>query len=91
LPIRSFAACQHPRFLKERERKKAHTIIIIITNNHFLNLPKLTHLAPEILIKSIEVILQLTSIHLVLGIVGGVLVQVWEEDGLRVGRLDVFS
>ena len=36
-------------------------------------------------------VLQLTCIHLVFGIVGGVLVEVWEEDGLGVGRLDVFA
>ncbi len=36
-------------------------------------------------------ILQLTRIHLVLGIVGWVLVQVREQDRLAVGGLDVFS
>lgn len=67
------------------------TIIIIITNNHLLNLPKLAHLAPKVLIKRIKVILQLTRIHLVLRIVGWVLVKVWEQDSLAVGGLDVFS
>jgi len=57
-------------------------IIIIITNNHLLNLPKLAHLAPKVLIESIKVILQLTRIHLVLWIVRWVLVEVWQEDGL---------
>jgi len=32
-------------------------IIIIITNDHLLNLPKLAHLAPKVLIKGIKVIL----------------------------------
>lgn len=54
------------------------TIIVIITNNHFFNLPKLAHLTPKVLIKRIKVILQLTRIHLVFGIVGRVLVKVWE-------------
>lgn len=36
-------------------------------------------------------VLQLTRIHLVLGIVGRVLVQVGEQDRLTVGGLDVFS
>lgn len=36
-------------------------------------------------------VLQLTGVHLVFGIVGRVLVEVWEEDGLRVGGFDVFA
>lgn len=36
-------------------------------------------------------VLQLTRVHLILWVVGRVLVQVWEEDGLAVGGLDVFS
>lgn len=67
------------------------TIIVVVANNHLLNLPKLAHLAPEVLVKSIEVILQLTRIHLVFRIVGRVLVEVGEEDRLAVGGLDVFS
>jgi hypothetical protein len=37
------------------------------------------------------VILQLRRVHLVLGVVRGVLVEVREQDGLRVGGLDVFA
>jgi hypothetical protein len=37
------------------------------------------------------VVLKLARVHLVLGIVGRILVEVWEQDGLGVGRLDVFS
>jgi len=66
-------------------------IIIVITYNHLLNLPKLAHLAPEILIESIEMVLKLARIHLVLWVVRRVLVQVRQEDGLRVRRFDVFS
>lgn len=36
-------------------------------------------------------ILQLRGVHPVLGVVGGVLVEVGHEDGLAVGGLDVFS
>lgn len=60
------------------------TVIIIITHNYLLYLAKLAHLAPEILVKGIEMILQLRSVHLDLGVVGGVLVEVGKEDGLRV-------
>ena len=70
---------------------KVLTVIIIITNNHLLNLPKLAHLAPKVLIKRIKVILQLTCIHLILRIIGRVLVEVGQENGLGVRGLDVFS
>ena len=36
-------------------------------------------------------VLQLRCVHLVLGIVGGILVEVGQEDGLRVGWFDVFA
>lgn len=68
-----------------------HTIIIIITHDDLLNLSELAHLAPEIFVEGIEVVLQLGRVHLVFGVVGGVLVQVGEEDGLRVRGLDVFA
>ena len=51
-----------------------HTIIIVITNHHLLDLAKLAHLAPEVLVESIKVVLQLARVHLVLRVVGGVLV-----------------
>jgi len=37
------------------------------------------------------VVLQLARVHLVLGVVGRVLVEVGEEDGLGVGGLDVLA
>ena len=76
---------------KMEEGKKKHTIIIIITNNHLLHLPIPTHLAPKVLIKSIEMVLQLRGVHFVFGIVGRVLVEVGEQDRLAVRGLDVFS
>jgi len=66
-------------------------IIIVIANHHLLDLAKLAHLTPEVLVEGIKVILQLTRIHLVLGIVRRVLIEVGEEDGLRVRGLDVFA
>lgn len=36
-------------------------------------------------------VLQLRRIHLVFWVVGGILVEVGEEDGLRVGGLDVLA
>lgn len=66
-------------------------IVIIITDNHLLNLAKLAHLAPKVLVESIKVVLQLAGVHLDLGVVGRVLVEVGEQDGLAVRRLDVFA
>ena len=76
----------------ERERGgERRTIVIVITNDHLLRLAILAHLAPEVLVEGVEVVLQLAGIHLVLGVVGRVLVQVGQQDGLRVGGLDVFA
>jgi hypothetical protein len=66
------------------------TIVVVVTNNYLLNLTKLAHLAPKVLVERIKVILQLTRVHLVLRVIGGILVHVWKEDCLRVGWLDVF-
>ena len=63
----------------EGEMKSGGVIlIIVITNDDLFDLPKLAHLAPEILVESIKVILQLARIHLDLGVIGWILVQVWE-------------
>ena len=75
-------------YLKERGGERL-TIIIIIAHDHLLRLAVLAHLAPKVLVKGVKVVLQLARVHLVLGVVGRVLVEVGQEDGLRVGRLDV--
>ena len=82
---------QHIPPLNTQQKEGKHTVIVIITHDHLLNLPELAHLAPEVFVESVKVILQLTRVHLVLWVVGRVLIQVWEEDGLTVGGLDVFS
>ena len=83
--------CRSGRGRNQEQRILKLTIIIIITHDHLLRLAVLAHLAPEILVKGVEVVLQLARVHLVLGVVGRVLVQVGEEDGLRVGGLDVLA
>ena len=60
------------------------TIIVVIANNYFLNQAVLAHLAPKVLVESVEMVLKLAWVHLVLGIEGRILVQVWEENRLRV-------
>lgn len=82
---------------KEKEKKvggrkkKYHTIVVVVTHHHLLRLAVLAHLAPEVLVEGVEVVLQLARVHLVLGVVGRVLVQVREEDGLRVRGFHVLA
>lgn len=71
--------------------KQKLTIVIIITNDHLLRLAILAHLAPEVLVEGVEVVLQLGRVHLVFGVVGRVLVEVGQQNGLRIGRLDVLA
>ncbi len=59
-------------------------IIVIVANHHLLELAVLAHLTPKVLVEGVEVVLQLRGIHLVLRVVGRVLVQVGQEDRLRV-------
>ena len=67
------------------------TVICIIADDHLFDLSEFTHFAPEVLVKGVKVMLELGRCHFVLGIVGWVLVHVWEEDGLAVGWFDMFS
>jgi hypothetical protein len=65
-------------------RKGRRTVVVVVTDNHLFNLAVLAHLTPEILVKGVKVVLQLLGVHVALGVVCGVLVEVGEEDGLRV-------
>ena len=67
------------------------TVVVVVTHHDLLDLAVLAHLAPEILVEGVEVVLQLARVHLVLGVVGWVLVEVGQQDRLRVRGLDVFS
>ncbi len=66
------------------------TVIVVIADYDLLRLAVLAHLAPKVLVERVKMVLQLAGVHLVFGIVGGVLVEVGEEDGLRVGGFDMF-
>lgn len=70
-------------------RSGAHTVIVIIAYNELFQLAVLAQLAPDVLVKSVEVVLQLAGVHPVLGVVRRVLVQVRHEDRLAVRGLDV--
>ena len=67
------------------------TVIIVIADHDLLRFSEFAHLAPEVFVEGVEVILQLARVHLVLRVVGGVLVEVGEEDGLAVGWFDVLA
>jgi hypothetical protein len=77
--------------MRSNPRKPGLTVIVVVTDNQFLEFTIFAHFAPYVLVESIEVVLQLAGVHLVLGIVGRVLVHVGHEDGLRVGGLHVFA
>lgn len=66
-------------------------IVRVVTDYHLFYLAKLAHLAPEILVEGIEMMLELSWCHLVLWVVGWVLIHVGEKDCLAVGWLNVFS
>lgn len=67
------------------------TIVVIVANHYLLRLAVLAHLAPKVLVEGVEVVLQLARVHLVLGVVGRVLVQVRQEDGLGVRGFHVLA
>ena len=67
------------------------TVVVVVANDNLFYFSVFAHLAPEIFIEGVKVILQLARVHLVLGIVGGVLIEVREKDGLGVGWFDMFS
>lgn len=71
--------------------KEGLTVVVVVAYYHFLDQAVLAQLAPDVLVEGVEVHLHLLRAHLVLGVVGRVLVEVGEEDGLRVRRLHVFA
>jgi hypothetical protein len=66
-------------------------IIVVVADHDFFNLPIFAHLTPEVLVESIEVVLQLGRIHLVLLIICRILVEIWKENSLAVGWFDMLS
>jgi hypothetical protein len=76
---------------KEREGKRELTIVVVVAHDDLLHEPVLTQLAPDVLVEGIEVHLHLLGVHLVLGVVLWVLVQVRQQDGLAVRGLDMLA
>jgi hypothetical protein len=67
------------------------TIVVVVAYNQLLDQPVLAQLAPDVLVKGVKVHLHLLRVHLVLRVVRRVLVQVGQQDRLRVRRLDVLA
>ena len=65
-------------------------VVVVVTHDQLFQLSVFAHLAPNILVEGIKVILQLRGVHAILGIERRVVVEVRHEDGLRVRRLDMF-
>lgn len=64
-------------------------VVVVVADDELLELAVLAHLAPDVLVEGVEVVLQLRRVHAVLRVEGRVLVQVGHQDRLRVGGLDV--
>jgi len=77
--------------LEARVHISDEMVIVVVAHHHLLDLAELAHLAPEVLVESVEVVLQLRGRHARFAVVGGILIEVGEEDGLAVGGLDVFA
>jgi hypothetical protein len=65
-------------------RKGRRTVVVVVADYNLFNLAVLAHLTPEVLVEGVKVILQLLGVHVALGVVCGILVEVRKEDGLRV-------
>jgi hypothetical protein len=66
-------------------------IVVVIAYHHFLDFAVLAHLAPKVLVKGVEVVLELRGCEARFVVVGWVLVEVGQQDGLGVGWFDVFA
>jgi hypothetical protein len=67
------------------------TVVIVVADDDFFDEAVLAHLAPKVLVEGVEVALQLLRAHIVVLVIGRVLVEVREEDGLRVRGLDMLA
>jgi hypothetical protein len=77
--------------LESRIHVADEVVIVVVADDDFFDLAEFAHLAPEVFVEGVEVVLELGGVHLVLLVVGWVLVEVGEENCLAVGGLDMFS
>lgn len=64
-------------------------VVVVVAHDQLLDLAVLAHLAPDVLVEGVEVVLELRGVHSVLGIEGRVLIEVGHQDRLGVGRFHV--
>ena len=77
--------------LEARVHVADQVVVVVVAHHDFLDLAELAHLAPDVLVERVEVVLQLRGVQLVFGVEGGVLVEVGQQDGLAVAGLDVLA
>jgi len=77
--------------LEARVHVADQVIVVVVAYHQLFDLAVFAHLAPDVLVKGVEVVLELGGVHARFVVVGWVLVEVRHEDGLRVGGLDVFA
>jgi hypothetical protein len=89
LPIRSVA--KRVSFGFDASKCGKRTVIVVVAYYKLLHKSVLAQLAPDVLVEGVEMHLHLLRVHLILGIVCRILVQVREEDSLAVRRLDMLA
>lgn len=77
--------------LEPRVHVADQVVVVVVAHDKLLDLAVPAHLAPDIFVECVEVVLELRRVHPVLGVERRVLVQVRHEDGLRVRGLHVLS
>ena len=66
-------------------------VIVIVAHYDLLHFAVLAHLAPQVLVEGVEMVLELGGIHARFVVVGRILVEIWHEDCLGIGGLDMFA
>jgi hypothetical protein len=79
------------RGIQQPRKEIQLTVIVVVANDKLFKLTILAHLTPDVLVESVEMVLELAWVHFVLRVVGRVLIHVGHQDGLRVGRLDMLA
>jgi len=72
--------------LEPRVHVADQVVIVVVAHHQLLQLAVVAQLAPDVLVKGVEVVLQLRRIHLVLSVKAWVVVEIREENCLRIRR-----
>lgn len=77
--------------LEARVHVADQVVVVVVAHDQLLQLAVFAHLAPDVLVEGVKVVLQLRRVHAVLGVEGRVVVQVRHQDRLRVTGLHVLA